>query len=363
METDFDKYLAEQMGKLDESVRDAKDEATPTGFDDNKTWYPDRGSDGKGRHLVRFLPQMPLEDKKVPFVPNFYHRIERGGRFFWELCPATIGLECDICIATKPYWKAPDGSPEKQIAYTFYRKKQYVANVFVIKDSVHPENTGKVKLWKFGVTVFNKLMSKLENDPELNIEGVNPFNLLTGADFIVEVATKDKRANYDNCSFMTPAPFLGGDGKKIQAVLGMVYDLDEFGEESRFKSGEVLLESLQKFMRDANEPDIFDKMLRAEQEAGDGGKVDAGDNSGLAAWLKEQDGGKAPDTPPETPSNTPPDSPPETETPAVQTAEIQTFGEEMKVEQEASVTETLPETSEENDPDAEFFKKLKDSKG
>jgi hypothetical protein len=45
----------------------------------------------------------------------------------------------------------------KEIVRKQKRKLNYVANIYIVSDPKHPENEGKVMLFKFGKKIFDKI--------------------------------------------------------------------------------------------------------------------------------------------------------------------------------------------------------------
>ena len=47
---------------------------------------------------------------------------------------------------------------DKQTARNQKRKLSYYSNIYVVKDPLHPENEGKVFLFKYGKKIFDKIV-------------------------------------------------------------------------------------------------------------------------------------------------------------------------------------------------------------
>jgi gp32 DNA binding protein like len=80
------------------------------------------------------------------------------------------------------------------------------------------------------------------NDPQFNPYAFwgGDNGSLPGADFELKVRQYEGYPNYDKSQFKTPAEFMGGVDKKIEAVWKQQYKLSEFIDPSQFKSGEEL---------------------------------------------------------------------------------------------------------------------------
>ena len=51
---------------------------------------------------------------------------------------------------------------DKEIARKQKRKLQYYSNIYVVSDPKHPENEGKVFLFRYGKKIYDKLMEALQ---------------------------------------------------------------------------------------------------------------------------------------------------------------------------------------------------------
>lgn len=75
----------------------------------------------------------------------------------------------------------------------------YASIIQVIKDDIHPENVGKLLVWRYKKTIWDKLYN--ESHPQY---GTNPqpFDIVNGRYFAVNVSLKSGFNNYDNCQFI-----------------------------------------------------------------------------------------------------------------------------------------------------------------
>lgn len=209
-------------------------------FDDG-TYYPERDSEGNANVTIRFLPQKDVD--AIPFVTYFSHKFkgDDGRWLFMDLCPTTVGKKCPICDKNSTLWNS--GSTEKQnIARSRKRKKEYVANILVVKDPKSPEKEGKVFLFKFGASIYEKIKNAI--NPKYEDENaLNPFDLWEGADFYLRIR-KDpvkKQITYEDSKFAKSSPLFDGDEVKLEAILGQCKDLSVFKDESKLMGEEEAL--------------------------------------------------------------------------------------------------------------------------
>ena len=127
---------------------------------------------------------------------------------------------------------------DKEIARKQKRKLQYFSNIYVVSDSKHPENEGKVFLFRYGKKIFDKLMAAMQ--PEFEDETpINPFDFWEGANFKLKIRKVDGYWNYDKSEFDNPSALFDNDGK-IEEVWKSAYPLAEFSASTNFKSYEEL---------------------------------------------------------------------------------------------------------------------------
>lgn len=203
----------------------------PTNYSDDRFWVPSKDEAGNGGALIRFLPQKDVE--KNPFVLNFQHFFKEKGKWFIEKCPCTWDKNCPICSYVEPFW---DGSKkEKEIAGKYGRKRQYIANVLVIKDPSKPENDGGVFLYKFGKKIFDKIINKISPNSELDTE-VIVYDLWEGMDFKLKIKKVYGYPNYDDSEFFGMESPIKDSDKEIEKIYNSIYDLGEFLDEKNCKS-------------------------------------------------------------------------------------------------------------------------------
>ncbi len=79
-------------------------------------------------------------------------------------------------------------------------KLNYASLVQIIKDEQHPELEGKIKVFVFGKTIWEKL--HLEEFPQIPGQtGINPFHPFYGRYFAISCTNKSNYNNFDNSQF------------------------------------------------------------------------------------------------------------------------------------------------------------------
>lgn len=207
---------------------------------DTRFWTPTRGPDGNGSAIIRFLPE--FEDDVGPWVQVFDHWFKGpSGKIFDGKSLVSINQECPI---NQHYWKMKnsDSEADQALAEKISRRVNYYSNIYVVKDPLHPENEGKVFLYRYGTKIFSKVMDLLnpggdEEGADELVEKVDPFDLWSGANFLVKTKTikvnnKDM-PSYDNSKFLTPGPLLDDD-EELKRIWSSQTSLKEFIDPTTF---------------------------------------------------------------------------------------------------------------------------------
>jgi hypothetical protein len=208
--------------------------------EDKNFWRPDVDKAGNGYAVIRFLPSPEGED--VPFVRIWDHGFQGPGGWYIEKSLTTIGENDPVGEYNKQLWDSGIES-NKDIVRKQKRRLTFISNVYVVKDSLHPENEGKVMLFKYGKKIFDKLNAAM--NPEFEDEKpINPFDLWEGANFKVKIRNVEGYRNYDNSSFDT-ASALFEDDDQLEAVWNSysknpAHSLAQFVHPSKFKSYDEL---------------------------------------------------------------------------------------------------------------------------
>ncbi len=192
-----------------ESFVDKKLESTI----DEQKFNPDAGkqTDKVYKAIIRFLPNHQDTNKsKIKKHYVFLTDPISGDKFSVD-CPSTIGKKS---ITKDTYWKLKnsDSAKDQELAKSFSRKTGYYSIIQVIDDKIKPENNGKIMYWNFGIKVNEKIESELK--PEVGTPH-NPYDLLKGKLFLVDVCVKYDWNNYDSCKFVGDPVAFEIDGKPV----------------------------------------------------------------------------------------------------------------------------------------------------
>ena len=204
---------------------------------DERLWKPELDKSGNGYAVIRFLPSPDGED--MPWAKIWSHSFKGpGGQWYIENSLTTIGKDDPVSELNRELWNSGRDA-DKATARTQKRKLSYYSNIYVVSDPVHPENEGKVFLYKYGKKIFDKLVEAMQ--PAFADETpLDPFNLWQGADFKLKIRKVDGYWNYDKSEFAAPATLGGLEDQALEDIWKKSYSLNEFEAAKNFKTYEQL---------------------------------------------------------------------------------------------------------------------------
>ena len=231
------------MSKLKQEANKLKD-PDKKGYEDDRYWKPERDKSGNGYAVVRFLPQREGED--MPWVRLWNHGFQGPGGWYIENSLTTLNKQDPVSEYNTKLWNngTEDG---KDQARKQKRRLSHISNIYVIKDPAHPENEGKVFLYRYGKKIFDKLNEAM--NPEFEDEdSMNPFCLWSGADFKLKIRMLDGFVIFDKSDFDSPATLGEFDDDKLEEVYNQVHSLTELIAEDQFKSYDELKTKMEKVL-------------------------------------------------------------------------------------------------------------------
>ena len=213
-------------------------------YQDDRLWKPELDKSGNGFAIIRFLPAIEGED--MPWQRVWHHAFQGpGGQWYIENSLTTLNKKDPVSEENTRLWNTGVES-DKDIARKRKRKLSYFSNIYLISDPKHPENEGKVFLFKFGKKIFDKITEAM--NPQFEDEkAVNPFDFWEGANFKLKIRKVDGFWNYDKSEFEQISKLKSTD-KEIDAVWKSQYALKPFIDSSNFKSYDELKEKLNKVL-------------------------------------------------------------------------------------------------------------------
>ena len=286
----FNDYLKNRQNALQQMTESLK-QSTQTEFkkEDDRMWKPQMGQDGTGYAVIRFLPGS--DTNKTPWVKVFDHGFQGPtGKWYIENSLTTLGQKDPVSEHNTRLWNSGVES-NKDIVRKQKRRTSYYANVFVIKDPANPAAEGKVKIFKFGQKIFEKLMGAL--NPEFaGDDPLNPFDIIDGANFRIKLRMVAGYWNYDASEFERPSP-LAKEDDKLEAIFNAQHDVHELISPDKFKSYEELSAKLQEVLGTQGaavsasvEPVQAPKALKVEKVVATAATTKVSEDDDLEAYFK-----------------------------------------------------------------------------
>ena len=224
--------LKKKSGSFEKLQAELEKTSNPvTSFADDRFWKPELDKSGNGYAVIRFLPQPSGED--LPWVRMWSHAFKGPGGWYIENSLTTLNKKDPVSEYNTELWNSGLES-DKETARKQKRILKYYSNILVVNDPKHPENEGKVFLYRFGKKIFDKLTEAMS--PQFEDEtALNPFDFWEGANFKLKVRKVDGYWNYDKSEFEGTSALLDGDDAKLEDVYGKLHSLKKFLEEDNFK--------------------------------------------------------------------------------------------------------------------------------
>jgi hypothetical protein len=236
--------LRNQKGNFDSLLKEVEKIANPQSQsdsrDDDRFWQPEVDKAGNGYAVFRFLP--PPKGEEMPWARTWSHGFQGPtGKWYIENSLTTIGKADPVAEMNNELWNS-GSEANKEIARKQKRRLSYICNVLVVKDPAHPENEGKVKLFKFGKKIFDKIKDVMQ--PQFPDEApINPFDFWKGANFALKIRKVEGYRNYDKSEFESVKPLFEDDAQ-IEAVWNQQHSLVDFLDARHFKTYEELKKKL-----------------------------------------------------------------------------------------------------------------------
>ena len=216
-------------------------------YQDSRFWKPELDKSGNGYAVFRFLPAIEGED--MPWVKLWNHAFQGpGGQWYIENSLTTLTKKDPVSVENTRLWNTGIES-DKDIARKRKRKLSYYSNIYMVSDPKHPENDGKVFLFKYGKKIFDKITEAMS--PQFEDEkAINPFDFWEGSNFKIKIRKVDGFWNYDKSEF-EPVSKLKASDEEIDKIWKSQHALKPFNDPSNFKSYDELKEKLNKVLTGA----------------------------------------------------------------------------------------------------------------
>ena len=236
----------DKLTKALESNLNPEDQSNKNKYQDDRFWKPELDKTGNGYAVIRFLPAVSGED--LPWQRVWSHAFQGPGGWYIENSLTTLNQKDPVSEENTRLWNTGVDS-DKEIARKRKRKLSYYSNILVVSDPKHPENEGKVFLYKFGKKIFDKITEAMQ--PAFEDEAaINPFDFWKGANFKLKIRKVDGYWNYDKSEFESVSALADND-EKIKSVWSSQHALKPFLAADNFKTYDELKEKLNRVLSGA----------------------------------------------------------------------------------------------------------------
>ena len=246
--------MKKSSGNLDKLTKaiEALNASSDGKSDKDNFWKPEVDKAGNGMATIRFLPAPAVDgDDGLPWIKIYSHGFQGPGGWLIDNCLTTKNQQCPVCEHNSRLWNSGIEA-NKEIVRKQKRKLNYVANVYIVSDPKHSENEGKVKLYRFGAKIFEKITEAM--NPQFEDEtAINPFDLWKGANFKLKITKVAGYQNYDKSEFMSPSALLDDD-EELEKIWKSEHSLSEMVSDKEFKSYDDLKSRLDKVLGGADAP-------------------------------------------------------------------------------------------------------------
>ena len=223
-------------------------------YQDERIWKPELDKTGNGYAVIRFLPATSGEE--MPWQRVWSHAFQDKGGWYIENSLTTLNQKDPVSEENTRLWNTGVDS-DKEIARKRKRKLSYYSNIFVVSDPKHPENEGKVFLFKFGKKIFDKITEAMQPAFE-DEKPMNPFDFWKGANFKLKIRKVDGYWNYDKSEFEGVSQIKEND-EQIKTIWSSQHPLKPFLAPDNFKTYDELKEKLNRTITGVRSAQTADK--------------------------------------------------------------------------------------------------------
>jgi len=243
----------DKLTKALETNLNPEDQSNKNKYQDDRLWKPELDKTGNGYAVIRFLPAVSGEE--LPWQRTWSHAFQGPGGWYIENSLTTLNQKDPVSEENTRLWNTGVDS-DKEIARKRKRKLSYYANILVVSDPKHPENEGKVFLYKFGKKIFDKITEAMQ--PAFEDEAaINPFDFWKGANFKLKIRKVDGYWNYDKSEFEGVSAVAESDDK-IKEIWSKQYPLKPFLAPDNFKTYDELKEKLNRVLAGTRKTETVD---------------------------------------------------------------------------------------------------------
>ena len=157
--------------------------------------------EGKGgiyESVIRFVPWYQDPEKNIISKTTNYVKNPLTGQGMYLDDPKTVGQPSPVIDMFFKFYNSGNAAFQDFGKKHLSSKPVYAALVQIIKDDQHPDLVGKIKVFKFGKKLWDKLYA--EEHPAMG-QGINPFHPIYGRYFYLKCTSQSGFNNFDQSYF------------------------------------------------------------------------------------------------------------------------------------------------------------------
>lgn len=243
-------FAKTRSSRLEEMAKMLDKESGKQSYDDPRFWSYTMNKETKtGVAVIRFLPGVDFDQ-----VPLHSHAWKNAsGKWYFNNCPRSVKQNCPVCEHIDSIYSKYKGMGEagktqagnEVSALKIGKKKGFIANILVVEDDQHPENVGKVFLYKYNTFINDKIQAALTGCKAR--AAFDPFDPITGANFVIDVFKTGEFVKYDKCVFAQSSQIVTAD-EEWEKIESQLYPLEEFRSGTTYKPYDVLKKKFDEIM-------------------------------------------------------------------------------------------------------------------
>lgn len=223
--------------------------------DDDGLFKVTYDGDGKATVIMRLLPASPEDYKEfgedapaiVPLCSYFFQH-KPTGRWFTGDSPISIGLPDPVYKLRKMLWDAGYENEARPMRLS----RQWLVNVYIVKNANNPSSEGKVFKWAIGKKLFDKIQAAINPPEDLGEEPINVFDLFDAPNLNlivtknkVEIGGRDVEVpNYDATTFAKRSGAIAQTDEAIEDIWKQAHNLGEYTKPEYYPTEEEIFENI-----------------------------------------------------------------------------------------------------------------------
>lgn len=189
------------------------------------------GKDNNYKAIIRFIPwykevNKSIIDKWTVWLTNADTEESR-----YIDCPSTVG---EPSILQKLFFdlrNSPNAN-ERELSQNFGRRQVFHSLIQIINDQNNPDLNGKIKVFKYGKKIYDRIKSVLKPQEGMEEESNNIFDPFDARAFLLNIKIVAGFNNYDDSIFVSKVSPIIIDGKSVEKKKEMYPKIIKFLEEN-----------------------------------------------------------------------------------------------------------------------------------